>query len=474
MDASSPFGTIVLLKSFNHDCAQVLRERLGKYTHIQSVNGILLDGLTIEQVTAIFQGLYKPRVQLLVRYIHPKQPKLKNFPNRQSTGATFKKRTSVDSTAEVLPLPLFILGDNFSLRNTIFQLLSHTDDLPPDTSSMHSPSNASPVSNNVQPHPPGTGNPEHEGEEGDIATPIQVVQKDIAAAANRQRLSLSLKDLSQSDKCVERALIPPKKFDIDPTSLPDLEKDQSLETAESTVSKRPHQLTRMYSTRPEIAECQYILQMLKNDVDRQFAHLFLRSSGLYLIVMGLDDFVDEPLIQYDNLSYWLRLIHTHVKPEEVKRVVVVGTYRKSEVQQQGDMILQCVTHLNTIIREQMKKVYGIPMKEKGYVFMFDLDQPVTETQYLCACVRSLTDIFVDQVWYFQKDFFETVFRPFELFKKVCANLAQVQDKPVLTNKEVQKLYGQRQVPDTFFETLSAYSSAYISIRHRGERAEDTR
>ncbi len=485
MDRTSAFERIVLVKGFNDGCLPVLRERLGKYTHLQSVNGILLDRLTIDRVTAIIRGLSQTRVQLLIRYIHPKRPhresRLEQFPNRQSTRPTFKKRTSIDATAEILPLPLFILGDNFRLRNKLFQLLSQADDISSgslDTNSLHSPS----VKSEGAALPPGIASPSHDhlsvsdggslealDAEEDVATPIEVVQKGLAAAAIKRRLSLSLKELSESDRCIERALVLMKKFEIDPKSLPDLENEPSKDDAANTPRRNPRQFSRMFSTRPEIAEWQYILNMLKKGVERQFAHLFLRSSGLYLIAVGLDDFVHEPLIQYENLCYWLRLIHSHVRPEEIKRVIVVGMYQKTEVQEQEELILECVTHLNTAIREQLKQVYGIPLKEKGYVFMFDLDNPTTETQYLCTCIRSLTEVFVDQVWYFRQEFFETVFRPFEKFKKVCVSLVELaKQKAIVQATEVEKLYAPQQVPDMYLETLSAYSSACIFPEQRGE------
>ena len=73
MSAESAFPRITLIKSLLDDCVPELRGQLGRYTHIQSINGYLLDGLNIKDVSAIFKAeVKKNHAQLVVRYVHPK------------------------------------------------------------------------------------------------------------------------------------------------------------------------------------------------------------------------------------------------------------------------------------------------------------------------------------------------------------------------------------------------------------------
>lgn len=73
MSPGSAFPRVTLIKTLNDDCLPGLQGRVGKYTHIQSINGHLLDGLYINDVTAIFKAeAKKNHLQLVVRYIHPK------------------------------------------------------------------------------------------------------------------------------------------------------------------------------------------------------------------------------------------------------------------------------------------------------------------------------------------------------------------------------------------------------------------
>ncbi len=49
---------------------------MGRYTHIQSINGCFLDGYSIKGISTIFQAETKrDSVQLMVRFIHSKKEK---------------------------------------------------------------------------------------------------------------------------------------------------------------------------------------------------------------------------------------------------------------------------------------------------------------------------------------------------------------------------------------------------------------
>ena len=75
MAEGAPFERIVLINSVNSsDFQYEFLRRVGRYTHIQSINGILLDGLSIEKVTDVFRKLPEFHVQLMVRYVHMAVP----------------------------------------------------------------------------------------------------------------------------------------------------------------------------------------------------------------------------------------------------------------------------------------------------------------------------------------------------------------------------------------------------------------
>ena len=475
MAKESEFARIVLIKGFNDQCLKELPERLGKYTHIQAVNGIFLDGLPIERVTEIFRNLAHPCIQLLVRYIHPTRRQdatpLNHFPDRHSMYNPQRPgkrptRSSIDATADPLPIPLFILGDNFMMRNRLFQLLkaddvqspgAKSDNASPKVLSPYSPTPASlssPISSSQNPITSPSSIPEDEKE--DVATPLRPVP---ASRGSRRHKKDSL---DNSDHYISRARVPDGKFEIDTRDLPDLNVDGKDIDPETPV-RPPRNLPRQVSHHPPIAQREYILHMFTQKVDRQFAHLFLKPSGIYLIAIALDDIVDDPLIQYENLFNWLRLIHTHVRPDEIRRVIVVGMYRKSQVH--GDS-LKCVQHLNTTLRDQTKQTLVIPLKERGYVFMFNLDQAQTEIQYLCTCIRSCMDVFIDRSWYFERQFFEYVFMPFNGFRNVCSKL-MVKRGMIESSHSIAKLCDAERLPERYFETLAAYAPAFISTSGGG-------
>ncbi len=485
MAHESPFSRIVLIKGFNEDCLSELKQRLGKYTHIQFMNGVFLDGLSIEKVTEIFRVAQQNRIQLLVRYIHPirQKPQLQALPSRlsmyQPSKAVKPRKPSLDGR-DALPMPLFILGDNYMLQRELFYLLQ-TEEALNTSLSLHSPGTLSEASTPgifspsptvpgrslSTPHMPLPDNllqvKRNGNGSGDTVPSLEVTQKGLK---RMRKASSSLPfEFTESDEYVERAEVPTGRFKIDAQFLPDF--DKTDDNSQSQMA--PPTIRRSLSTHPEIASPQYVLHMLKKSVDRNLSHLFLKPNGIYLIVVGLEDIVADPLIQYDNLFYWLRLIHTHVEPAEIRRIIVVGMYRKSELQGEESQIIQCVQHLNTAIREQMKQNYTLPIKEGGNVFIYDLDAP-NDLLYLCACIQMCVEVFIDQAWYFQKPFFERVFMPFESYRRVCAEvIKQSRSKVVMGKHRVERYYQYKAtLPERFWETLQIYSSAMCSEKSSGE------
>ena len=123
MSPDSEFPRIVLIKSFGSDCIEDVKSKLGRYTHIQSYNGVFLDGMDIKDVTAIFQSMRSPIAYLTVRYIHPSQSAMLSQ-QRTKTPICKPEAPRLDPLmGEELPIPLYILGDIHSYSEKLFELL---------------------------------------------------------------------------------------------------------------------------------------------------------------------------------------------------------------------------------------------------------------------------------------------------------------------------------------------------------------
>ena len=123
MSPESEFPRIVLIKSFSNECIEEVRLKLGQYTHIQSYNGVFLDGMDINDVTAIFQSMRSPIAYLTIRYIHPSQSATPTR-HRAVTPICRPEAPRLDPlVGEELPIPLYILGDIHSHCKKLFELL---------------------------------------------------------------------------------------------------------------------------------------------------------------------------------------------------------------------------------------------------------------------------------------------------------------------------------------------------------------
>jgi hypothetical protein len=138
MSPDSEFPRIVLIKSFGNECVDDVKSKLGRYTHIQSYNGVFLDGMDIKDVTAIFQSMRSPIAYLTVRYIHPIQ-RATPTPHRTVTPFYKPEAPRLDPVAgEELPIPLYILGDIHSHCKKLFELLKEEASSPVSSSSSSS------------------------------------------------------------------------------------------------------------------------------------------------------------------------------------------------------------------------------------------------------------------------------------------------------------------------------------------------
>ena len=438
-----------------------------------------------------------PRLQLLVRYIHPlpinpDDRLVDQLPNRHSTYVSTrpprKKRSSIDGSNEAIPITLSLIGNHFSLNRELFAMLTSEEplvspsqgDIPSPVSSLGGTGGGAGF---LTTQLSETGSMERMGlsmervsliamghgdertdPSGDVSTPLDVVNRSLTQPRKHRT---SCKDvLYPSNEYIERACIPPVRFDIDP-ELPGF----ALSKDDPGTPVRPPVL-RQASTPPEFVVRKYILQMLKPQVDRQFTHLFLKPSGIFLIVVSLDEIVAEPLIQYENLFYLLRMIHTHMRPSDIKRVIVIGMYHSSRAVRHRGRILQCVNHLNAAIRAaHMTQNFTLPVKEGGFVFMFDQDHPSTELVYLCGCIRSLMDIFMERAWYYRRQFFEAIFMPFPNFSKVLSRLATTSRTKVVESAAKLRKHVGAELPEKYFETLAMLSPAFIGSPKEMESGE---
>ena len=376
-------------------------------------------------------------------------------------------------------MPLYILGDNYTIQKELFHRLQNEESpssslvLPSpgarsdssSTAGFLSPSPTVPVRSLSSPSPNAHFNRQISEPVSDNLSSLDTVKKHMRSKKLPVGSTLP-SEFTETDEFIERAAVPQSRFKVDEMFLPDFDR---TEDETQSLNLPPPPMRRFGSTHPEIAAPQYVLHMLKQSVDRNLSHLFLKPNGIYLIAIGLEDIVADPLIQYENLFYWLRLIHSHVKPTDIRRIIVVGMYTKSELQVEESKIVQCVQYLNSAIREQMRQNYSLPIKEGGYVFICDLDAP-NDLLYLCGCIRMCVEVFIDQAWYFQREFFDSVFMPFESYKKVCSDvIKQSKNKVVLRRSKVERFYQQRSdLPSNFWSTLNIYSSVLFTEKDGGK------
>ena len=514
MAEGAPFTRIVLINSISTEFRYEFYSRVARYTHIQSINGILLDGLDIEKVTDVFKKLPDHHIQMMLRYVHndkeriktnsshdtglsPRSdhpPPLRELPTRLSTLSvtshpdprpTSLKGTYTSGESLLLPLPLFILGDNYRLCKQLYKLLSEEGpDTPEGTVySLHKttrsngnipttnrPGNAFQRSVSV-PHNSSYSiteetkdllssiSSEDINEVGDSVSPLHNREKDHTQPVRRR--TSSFKGISSSDKCMSRAEVPLSKFE----KLPDLQHSSEFEIPSVTSPLSPGSLPRQDSSEA-VPQHRFILHLPNPDLDRLMTHLYFKSSGVYLVVIGLEDLIANPLCQYENLFYWVNLIHTYVSPE-VKRTFVVGMYNRSTVMQTH--VLESVRILNNILcgyRQTMR----IPFVEQGYVFLFDLENSAAECEYLCSCIANCTKLFYKSSFYYARDFHNSVFQPFPQFQKLASDIALNNDRALLESKyamgeRFQSFFDHHHhvhLPPGYYETLAAYSTACIS------------
>ena len=338
---------------------------------------------------------------------------------------------------EPIPITVDLVGSNHGLKNEFFKLLSV------ECSYLLSPQDS----------------PQHLS----TVTPLDVMQRPFSLAVARK----DRYPMMQFDDCVNRAEIPSDCFDSEVIFPP-----QFIEAGDATTPTVEDPRPR-FKQLMEIGKKHFIIQLLNYDIKEQFVHLFLRSSGVYLLLVDLQDVLDDPMIQYGNITQWLHLLHAYLTPDYAKRVIIVGTYRRSQVKEVE--ILKLVKLLSAAIANTTNQVYRIPFKGEGYVFMFDLENLQQDAICLCACVERCIEIIYESTYYKQDgtrqgQFFSNAFEPFLNLGSLCANLSSMaaDGKVIATAKEIRQAfstilcYRHLPLPENYLESLSIYSSGLIS------------
>ena len=450
MAPKSPFPRIVLVKSLFDDCLPTLKECIGKYTHIQSFNGVLLDGLSIADVTTIIQdSLGASQVQLVVRYVHPVQtntftigltgnvvpmdtPITPNLPDIKQAA------NRIDPSTETLPIPLMILGDIHVHCKELFRYLSGQEKMgsredvdsqvSTRTGSNMAPRNSvSLLVPSSRPTRSETSASSYESAEG----------SDIVDSA-----------LFQSDKYVMRLGVSGWLFST--SNLTSSPLTTPIRTGHPPTYQRQH-------TIPSVDK-RYILNMFTQEMDRKFVHLFLRQGGVYVVVVSLEDLVEDPVIQFENLSFWLRLVQTYVSPSGIKRVLIVGMANSGVLSQREH---ECLGHLEGALRESgFQHVYD---RDGTSVIVFDRSKPRSSVEHLCHSIGRCMDAITTRAWHMHRQFFESVFQPFSGLTEVLSSISR-SSKMLMSADTMQSLYQYAEL--NYFDTLAAYSSALISDRRK--------
>ena len=235
----------------------------------------------------------------------------------------------------------------------------------------------------------------------------------------------------------------------------------SLERASSYPGNgHPPGFARQHSTAPQTGKKRYILQLPQRNLNRHFTHIFFRRSGIFLITVGLVEMMGDPLIQFENLCYWLRQVQTYVGPENVKRIIIVGVHDTLP----GDTarlekIDSLIRKLNLAIREnEFKQIMEI--SRERMTLPFNLSAPEESIRELCRCINKCMDVMIERGWcYEKKGFFASTFQPFTQLGSVLSKIATI--KSIVANsQDLEDCYNY--TATEYKNTLANYSQACIN------------
>lgn len=431
MAQKSHYPRIVVVKSFNPDCLDQLKTQIGKYTHIQSYNGVLLDGLDISTVSSIIQASHLNKIQLVVRYIHP----ITNLTNTDglTTGITTLTTPStpaerMDQPKETLPIQLTILGNVLTQRKELFRHLSTPFD---SGSSVQFTMNRSSIDSTPT-----------KGSETYLRVPSQTAKSETSGSGcdsyESSDFSNDYAALSWSDKYVHRAFVPPELF--------------SNSSSTTTTSNLTSPVT---PARASNSDKQYIITMFTHEMDRRFVHLFLRQSGIYIVTVSLSAMIDDPQIQFENLLYWIRLVQGYVEPYGIKRIIIVGM---KDTPLNTDKELTCLDNLRGAILEA--EYHNVYKNHGSPIVLFDPDKVRSSLNVLCQAISRCMELMMSRAWYMDRPFFKNVFQPFTSLNRVLCNLVFSKD---ITMSADSMLSISKNTDPNYFDVLASFSTAAISL-----------
>ena len=404
MAPKSHFPRIITVKSLADDCPPGLKKCVGRYTHIQSFDGVLLDGLDISEVVEIVKTAFKDsHVQLMVRYVHS----VHSYSADQ--GLLAPVHDKLDTT---VPIPLFILGDFHVLCKELFEHLRVTEK-----------EQAKPMSAAIA-YTKSNLSSDDESSVAAFAPSLATAHTGYTYDSGYGSSCYGSSAANSSNKYITRALMKSSKLSSPTTLSP----------------------TSQLSTSTTTDKC-FVLNMFTPEVCKSLAHLFLRESGIYLIAISLKDMMENPVLQFENLLFWLRLVERFIRPEDLQRVIFVGM---SDGPVKSLKEKECVKKLEGAIQEAgFKQVYS---EDGSFVVTFDRSQPDFSLDHLwqsiSRCIISC----------------EKVFLPFE--GQLLSKIEKIQALKVLMPLEtlLSTVKSTSADIDPVIETLAAYSSALISQR----------
>ena len=263
--------------------------------------------------------------------------------------------------------------------------------------------------------------------------------------------------LSEPDEALNRAMTSSQNFDGigNVLSLLSLERSTSFPSG----GGHPSGLLRQHSTAPPTGKKHYILQLPQKNLNRHFTHITFRRSGIFLLTVGLVEMMGDPLIQFENLCYWLRQVQTYVGPENVKRIIIVGVHDTLP----GDLarlskIDLFIWKLNQAIREnEFKQIMEI--SRERMTLPFNLSAPEESIKDLCRCINKCMDVMIERAWCYEKKFFESTFQPFTQLGNVLTKVASI-NSIVANSQDLEGCYNYED--KNYKKTLANYSQSCIN------------
>lgn len=421
MGSGSVFDKVILVKKFSEKSNEGL---IGKFGHIQCINGELLDGLSIDEATSIFKGAQQTSVQLIVRFIHPL--KLEgNTPSPTCAHRPDSLYLEIEETTphHAPPIPLFIFGDNPTVCSSLADFLSMSKEglaSSPSLKNLTTPSSVSSTSYLLSQQ----NSPRGSSEDVDQVLGDQVSWHSFS-----------------SDEYIDRQEASHNYFD----------KLDHEQCDAGTPRQQP------VST--SVSDFRFVVQTLKDaSGTRPFAHLFMKSVGLYLVALDLEDVAFDPLIQYENMLFWLNLIHMYLRTSTLERVFIVGMCKRSELEEHvKSKIVQCV------------ELFKIALVKSGSLsqifqfFEFDQDNPQQSTKELCIHVSHCLGILIERAPVFEAEFSKVMFQPSPHYHSVCTKLmSSSKQRPFVLdlNSFINSSCSQSQHMH-LIRTLAAYAPIWI-------------